>query len=186
MNNLLSAIMTKTTGSALSTDVNGRIFIDRAPEETEFPYVVFNIVSNVTDNVFNTRGEDILFQFSLFSASDGLTEITDMYADLKTLFDDAQFEVTDNYMVVMQRKNMVAMTEDLTTTSGMQKVKHWAVDYQILLQSDTDGPYSFASWLSSVTSDGTPPESTDGLQLPTHTIKVTINGAEYELNLTQK
>lgn len=135
MNNLLSSIMTKTTGSALSTDVNGRVFLDRAPEETEFPYVSFFIVSGVPDDVFNKKGKDIILQFDLFSNSEGAAEITDMYNDLHSLFDDCSLAITSNNLVWMKETNVTTMTEDITTASGTQKVKHWAVDYQIQTQS---------------------------------------------------
>jgi len=65
MNNLLSAIMTKLSGSALYNDVGGRIFLDEAPEGTEFPYVVFFIVSDVPEKTFTEDFENIIIQFSL-------------------------------------------------------------------------------------------------------------------------
>ncbi len=127
--------MTKISGSALSTDVGGRIFLDEAPADCEFPYVVFFIVSDVPDDVFAKKGEDVLIQFSLFSASKGATEITTMYTDLKALFDDAQLTVTSSTMIIMKRENLVTSVDEITTPEGTVGVKTWHVDYSIALQA---------------------------------------------------
>lgn len=136
MNNLLTAIMSKiTTGpSALYSDVSGRVFLDQAPPGVEFPYIVFFIVSNTPDDVFAQKGEDVLIQFSLFSNSEGAAEITDMYADLKALFDDAQLTVTSSTMIIMRRENLTTMVDEITTPTGTVGIKHWAVDYRIALE----------------------------------------------------
>ena len=93
MNNLLTAIMTKCAGSALSAAVGGRIFEGEAPEDTLFPYVVFSIVTDSQADTFKSKLEDVTIQFSLYSTSKGLTEITGMFANLKTLFDDAALTI---------------------------------------------------------------------------------------------
>jgi len=43
MDAYLTAIMTKTTGSAFSTAVGGRIYLDAAPDKATFPYCVLLI-----------------------------------------------------------------------------------------------------------------------------------------------
>jgi len=140
MNNLLTAITTKiTTGpSALSSDVGGRVFLDEYPSDEmppTFPYIIFFVVSAVPENVFNKAGESIIIQFSLFSASEGAAEITDMYADLKALFDDAQLTVTSSTMIIMRRENLVTTMKDVTVNNAAQIVRHWEVDYSIELQA---------------------------------------------------
>ncbi len=131
MNNLLTAIMTKITGSAFSSDVGGRVFLDQAPPGTEFPYCVFFIVSGVPEDVFAKDGESILIQFSLFSASSGAAEITTMYADLKSLLDDCSFTIASNTLIWFKRVNLTTMVDDITVADATQAVKHWAVDYEI-------------------------------------------------------
>jgi hypothetical protein len=123
MDNLLTAIMTKISGSALSTDVAGRIFLDQAPAEAELPYIVFFIVSNAADSNFSDTIDNVLIQFSLFSDSSGAAEITDMYADLIALFDDVSLTVTGYNTVTARRENLVTSVED--------DVKHWSIDYTI-------------------------------------------------------
>lgn len=134
MNNLLAAIMTKCAGSALSTAVGGRIFLDEAPEGTAFPYVVFRIVAGSPQDTFKDTIDDTLIQFSLFSISDGATEITTMYANLKTLFDWQALTITGNTCIWTMRQGLSTFFDDLTTTQGTVGVRHWAVDYSIMVQ----------------------------------------------------
>ena len=131
MNNLLTAIMTKLTGSALSSDVGGRIFADEAPDGAPFPYVIFLIISDVPDNTFTDDLHEILIQFSLYSTSSGLAEITDMYADLKALFDDCTLAITSTTFLFMKRQSMTTMFDAITTPAGEVGVRHWAADYII-------------------------------------------------------
>jgi hypothetical protein len=136
MNNLLTAIMTKiTTGpSAFSTDVGGRIYLDQAPQGTEFPYCVFFIVSDVPEKTFGKGGKTGLIQFSLFSSSSGATEITTMYNDLDTLMDECSMSITSSSLVYFKRSNLTTMVDEITTPEGTTAVKHWAVDFEYFTQ----------------------------------------------------
>jgi len=135
LNNLLTAIMTKCAGSALSTAVSGRIFLDEATEGTEFPYVVFQVVANTPQDTFTDSIEDALIQFSLYSASSGATEITGIYAALKTLFDYCTLTITGSTHIEMVRQSLTTMVDDITTPAGTVGLKHWAVDYSIMFQT---------------------------------------------------
>lgn len=134
MKYLFAAIMTKTVGSALSTDVGGRIYLDEAPEGCEFPYVVFQVVTGSPDNVFARKGKDTLIQFSLFSTSKSATEITTMYADLMSLFDECSLTITSNNLVLFAFQNLVTMVDKITTPEGTASVKAWHVDFGIQTQ----------------------------------------------------
>lgn len=134
MDALLTAIYSKLTGSALSSDVGGRIYLDEAPPGCEFPYIVFFIVSGVPDNAFNKSGESVTIQYSMFSASSGAAEITDMFNDLTALYDDVQLTVTGYNMIVMERQSLITMVDKVETADGTQTVKHWAVDYEAVIQ----------------------------------------------------
>lgn len=116
----------------MSSDVAGRVYLDEAPQGAQFPYVVYSIVSGVPQDNFKTDLDDILLQVSLFAV--GATEISTMYNDLKTLLDDAVITITGATNVMTSRQNLTTMTEDVTTTDGLQKVKHWAVDYSIITE----------------------------------------------------
>jgi hypothetical protein len=137
MNNLLASIMTKISGSAFSSDVGGRVYLDAVPASempATFPYCVFFIVSDVPEDCFAKDGESIMMQFSLFSASSGAAEITTMYADLKALLDDCSFTITSNVLNWFRRVSLTTMTEDITTVEGTTKVKHWSQEYEITTQ----------------------------------------------------
>ena len=134
MDALLAAIYGKISGSALSADVGGRVYLDEAPAGCEYPYIVFFIVSGVPDNVFNKYGESVTIQFSLFSDSAGAAEITDMFNDLTALYDDVQLTVTGYNMIVMERQSLITMVDKVETADGTQTVKHWAVDYEAVIQ----------------------------------------------------
>jgi len=133
MDALLTAIYGKISGSALSSDVGGRVYLDGVPAGCEFPYVVFFIVTGVPDNVFNKYGEAVIVQFSLFSDSTGAAEITDMFNDLTALYDDAQLTVTGYNMITMERQNLMTMVDEIDTGDGTRAVKHWAVDYEAVI-----------------------------------------------------
>ncbi len=144
MNNLLTAIFSKISGSSFSSDIGGRIFLDNAPDNTEFPYCVVFIVSDMPEYTFpaaTAKGnlEEIIIQFSLFSASAGMTEITGIYEDLRTLFDDCTLTIpptgTETYALIwMKRENLTVMVDEIITKEGTVGVKHWAVDYNILME----------------------------------------------------
>ena len=139
MNNLLTSIMSKTSGQSISNDVGGRIFLDQAPDGVEYPYIVFFIVTDTPGKTFTEDFENIIIQFSLFSASSGATEITTMYRDLKALFDECALTIpptgteTDK-LIWFKRQNLTTMMDEVVVADATQNVKHWAVDYEILSQ----------------------------------------------------
>lgn len=135
MNGLLTALMTKCSGSLLSTDVGGRIYEAEAPEGAEFPYVVFQIVTSIPQDTFKNELEDTLIQFSIFSISDGLTEITGIYNHLKALFKNAVLTIAGSTNVWLEQRNLTTLMEEITTPAGTIGARHWAVDYSILVET---------------------------------------------------
>ena len=136
MKNLLAAIFGKTSGSALSSDVGGRIYLDEAPAGCEFPYVVFQIVTASKEKTFTEEFRDTLIQFSLFSISQGVTEITTIYKDLIALFDECALTIpptgtVTDILVWMREANLVTMVDEITTTEGTGTLKHWAIDFEV-------------------------------------------------------
>lgn len=126
MNNLLTAIYGKTSGSAFP------YFLDEAQEGSAFPYCVFSIVSAVPEKTFTEDYENVTIQFSLFSSSRSGTEITGMYAALMALFDECSLSISGSKLVWMRRTNLVTMVDEVATPDGSTTVKHWAVDYEVL------------------------------------------------------
>lgn len=132
MNNLLTAIYGKFSGSSLSSNVGGRIFFDSAPEGTEYPYVVYFINNSVQNKTFTEIYSDTTVQFNLFSISTGVTEITTMYNNLKSLFDECSLTITGSTLIWMREGVLSTSYEDIVTENGTVGCRNWAVDYDVL------------------------------------------------------
>ena len=136
MKNLTTAIYSKLSGSALAAHVSNRLFKGRAPDATEYPYIVYMVVTDVPEKTFSEDFENVIVQFSLFSAASGTTELEDMYTDLKTLYDDQELTVVGSTMIWMKRDIAVFSVEDHETSSGQQRVFSYHVDYNIKMSLD--------------------------------------------------
>jgi hypothetical protein len=130
VSNIIAAIMRKTSGSSLYSDVNGRIFLDEAPEGTEYPYIVFFIIDDSPEKTFTEDFEDYQIQFSIFSDSQSAFEIGIIYTDLMNLFDECSLSITGCNLVWFKAINMVDIQEEHTTPSGTKSVKHRAIDFE--------------------------------------------------------
>jgi hypothetical protein len=113
----------------LNTDVGGRFYKDIAPDNPEYPYVVYSMISDVPDKTFTEDMEDVYIQFSLFSNSSSSTEIEDMYSHLKELYDECQMVPTGSDLVWMKRENATRIDSDEVTTNGTTHIYGYAVDY---------------------------------------------------------
>jgi hypothetical protein len=141
MENLLKAIASKISGSALASDVAGRIWYGRYRDDPPviFPYVIYFDVGDNPDNVFAKTGEEYLFQFSIFSASAGMAEITTIRKDLRALFDDCDMTipptgtVTDK-LIWCKRGSAQTMEDEVTTPEGTSIINHWTQEYEITTQ----------------------------------------------------
>jgi hypothetical protein len=134
MKNILTAIFGKFANSDLSSYVGGRIYLDQAPESCEFPYVVYFVVSSTPDDVFAKKGQQTLIQFSLFSANPSAVEISTMHGYLKALFDDCSLTITSNTLFWMHEVNLTTMVDEITVAEGVQSVKAWHADYEVVTQ----------------------------------------------------
>lgn len=134
MKNLFIAIKSKITGSTLDRLVGGRAFAGRAPQKTAYPYLVFFAVSDVQQDTFKNKMDDIIIQFSLFSSVSSPGEIEDIYDALETLFDDATMTITGATQCLLFRENTLRLSEEITTPTGTSEVWHTAVDYKIIIQ----------------------------------------------------
>ena len=135
MNALFTAIMNKLSGTTLETLVSGRVYLDQPkPGPLVFPYVVFFVVTSNQQDVFKNQLDNILIQFSIFSASRGMVEVTAIYEALRATFDDAALSISDSTLIWMIRQNLTTMVEDVTAQDSTSSIKHWAVDYSVLVQ----------------------------------------------------
>lgn len=131
MNYLLAAITTKFSGSTVSSDVGGRIFLDEAPEGTEFPYIVFNEVTNIPEYPGYQTMDEYLFDFSIYSDSQSASQVTTVLADLRTLLDDCSLTITGSTLVYFIRGNLTTLIEEITTPTGTGSVKHYIQEYSL-------------------------------------------------------
>lgn len=132
MDAILTAIMTKTVDSALATAVGGRIYFQEGPDGAAYPYIIFFPVSQVPEYPGGKTMEDMWWQFSIYSTSAGLTEITDILTKLRSLFDDCNLTISGETLIYCLRGNLAIVENiEMTTTIGTQMVRHWAQDYAI-------------------------------------------------------
>jgi len=134
MLNLFKGIYGKLSGSALASHIGTRMYPGRAPEEAVYPYIVYIVVSDVPNLTFSEDFEDVVIQFSIFSDNASSTEAHNIYADLKTLYDECTMTITSETLVWMIRQNAQLMVEDHTTRDGLIQVWHYAVDYYMMVK----------------------------------------------------
>ncbi len=139
MKSLSQAIFGKCiSGTDLYADIGGRLYKGRPRENTEYPYIVYKVVTNVPSWTFTSTKEDILIQFSLFSAESSSTEAENMFAHLKALYDDCILTVPGSTVIWFRRGNAVLMPEEHTTKTGtINDVWHYAIEYELHIQLGT-------------------------------------------------
>ena len=136
MKNLTTAIWGRLSGSSFSTAIGGRMYKSQAPENTEFPYAVYRVVTNTPERTFSEDYENTTIQFSLFSIASGTTEIEGMFTNLKTLYDEQSFSITGSTLIWMRRATTVFNVEDHITPNGTQRVWAYHVDFEIMTSLD--------------------------------------------------
>lgn len=135
MKALTTAIFGKcAAGTTLHTAIGGRLYKGRAPQNATHPYIVYQVVSDVPDNTFAEHLEDVLLQFSIYSTSSSTSEIEDIFAALKALYDDCTLTVTGGTLLWMRRQNAILNNEEYTTPTGTEYGWAYAVDYSIKLR----------------------------------------------------
>lgn len=139
MNNLLTALATKVSGSTLSNDVGGRIFIAKVPDDeaNNYPRVVISIISVVMEKTFTEIYWNVLMQVDLISTvSAGLAQITTMDSDLTALLDDCLMSITGFTLVSCERKNLSPMVDDIVMPDGTNGAHFWPVEFEIKLSKN--------------------------------------------------
>jgi hypothetical protein len=123
-----------TVTNYLNTDVAGRMYKDIAEQGADFPYIVFEMISDVPDDTFTEDIAEVYIQFSLFSNTGDSTEIENMYSHLKELYDDCVIAPTGSYFINMSRVNTTKIDSAVTTESGESYIHGRAVDYLVTIQ----------------------------------------------------
>lgn len=135
MDNFFTGLCNIFTGSDISTDVGGRLYAEEVPDNATFPYVRYIMVSGMPEDTFKDKIDDYLVQFSLYSASKSMSEITTMYNHLIDLLDDAAITISGDTLIWCKRVGVApVLLETIITESGEQVIKHWPVEYSIKVQ----------------------------------------------------
>ena len=134
MKNVFTALVNKIAGSDFSSSIGGRFYADIAPEGCEYPYCVFSVVSSNPDYTFTEEFEDTTIQFSIYSTDQGVTEITTVYSNLISLFDECTLSISGETFIWMTRENVTTLLDAIDTPEGTLGLRHWAIDYLIQRQ----------------------------------------------------
>jgi hypothetical protein len=119
------------------TAVNGRLFDTEAPDNTELPFAVYFVVSDVDEDTFSENMKEVYVQFSLFSDKSSSAEIKDMDTHLTSLFKDKVFTVSGWTVVTTKRvagNGPHVNPADVEAGTG----RYWQtdVDFQITVSKD--------------------------------------------------
>jgi hypothetical protein len=111
---------------ALHTALAGQMYLTEAPQNTSYPYAVYNMIANDYDWMFTEDLEEFLIQFSIFDDKASATNVTGYFDDLKTLYDWAVPVVTGYQSVWMIREFAELLRID--------DIWHYIVQYRVLLK----------------------------------------------------
>jgi len=142
MLNLTTAIITKAAGSTFLTSIGSQLRNGRAEDDDAYPYCVFLLPvfgDPQSLSTFERDYNDILMQFSIFSALHAPSEAWTIYGYLKELYDDCTLEtLTGETLILMERRNIPQpIPEDHTIKGGgLQRVWHLPVEYGIVTKLD--------------------------------------------------
>lgn len=135
MKNLMTAIFGKAASTTFLSYINSRFYKGRAPEGTDYPYVVYKVVTDLADYAFQARYEDTIVQFSLFSSNYSSTlEIENMLTYLIAVYDNCSLSPTSETLIWMERTNTAFQPEEHTTKTGTTQVWAYHVDYSVLIR----------------------------------------------------
>ena len=114
------------------TDINGRLFDTEAPDNTEMPFAVYFIVSDVNEDTFTEETHEVHIQFSLFSDKSSSAEIKDMETHLATMLKDKVFTVS-GWTVVTTRRVMASGPQVTKADVEAGTGRYWQTDIDFQL-----------------------------------------------------
>lgn len=92
-----------TSATSFYNGVGGRMYLEYAPEGTQFPYAVYSLDSNIHDWQFNTDYEESLITFHLFANDE--TEVLDLEKKLRDAYDESNFTVSNHSLLKFRFDN---------------------------------------------------------------------------------
>lgn len=138
MINILTALYTKLSSSTFMSELDGRVYLDKYPEDESptYPYCIYSVVTSPKDRTFTEEYRDTIVQFSIYSESSSATELPNIYAYLVSLLDECSMSIISNTLVWCREINLVSDTVEAQTKDGTKIVKVWYVDFEIRTSKD--------------------------------------------------
>ena len=133
MNELQAAIYNKFNASTTHgcyTNVGGRFYLHKAPQNSSFPFIVYFPVTDMDEVDFSDEREDFLIQFSIFSENNSPYEAGTILGNLKSFFDDCTLTVT-GYNHLRFSRTMTIPNNDITV---VPPVFGYSVDYEVTIE----------------------------------------------------
>lgn len=92
------------SSSALASLLGGsRFFADAAPQDSEFPFLIWLHIIIDHQETFNTILEESSIQFSIFSKNQSAAEVNEIADILFQLFDNAVVDIDDYHSIRFRR-----------------------------------------------------------------------------------
>ncbi len=140
MKDLFAAIYNQfanTSGSppvntTIYTDLGGRLFNTFAPQGTQYPYAVFQLVSDVPEWTFTEDLEDVILQFNIFDNGESSANVCQYFTDLDALYHQCILTLSNYDCLYMFREISHLLRHDEPEGGVWQ----YLVQYRILLQEN--------------------------------------------------
>ena len=117
MNVLFTGIFNKmgTAGSptAFYTAIGGRLYLNKAPQEATFPYVVFFLITNDDELDFSDENKIALIQFNIFTENNSATSAGTILGHQEDLYNDCDLTVS-GWRHLSMDLDFIAPNNDLT------------------------------------------------------------------------
>ena len=107
------------------------IYISEADPKAVYPYLVFDLVSNVEDFTSSDFIETAIIQFNIFDDSRSVENICDLYNYLKG--DTSQSEGYDFFELTVQNYNTLCMIRDTSILTKVKQIWQYNVTYKVML-----------------------------------------------------
>lgn len=120
------------------TDVNGRLFFNKAPVGTDLsdgPYAIFFSITEVNNDTFTEEVRDDYIQFSLFSGEASDDKILDMDTHLSTLLNGKHYSITGAIVRMLRQQSSGPNSITEVTEAGAESYSQTDVDYHFIIQS---------------------------------------------------
>lgn len=106
MKEILDSIKDTHDANALIVALDTGIFYDKAPPNAAFPYATYNFISDLVERFFGGWFyDDMLLQFSLFSNSRSVNEISNFYGRLNNVYDEITLDIEGFTNILLRREN---------------------------------------------------------------------------------